>query len=80
MKKLIGFALLASAFFFTSCKKEYVCECKKIYTGNSTTVSQNDGDYAFRDSHARAVSRCNEQETTGTDLVGGNYTRECELK
>ncbi|MBA3663639.1 MAG: hypothetical protein H0W61_05465 [Bacteroidetes bacterium] len=80
MKKLFLSAVLLSVFIFSSCKKDYVCECKKVYTGNGTTTTQDDGKYTFKDTQPRAESRCNEQEGTGTDLLGGNYSRECAIR
>ena len=62
-----------------SCKKDYRCECKKTRTGSSTTTTTNDGEYTFKDSRSRAESRCNDQESTGSDAFG-NYTRDCEIK
>ncbi len=64
---------------FTSCKKDYTCECRKIRTdGQGNTTSEADGTYTFKDSEARAATRCNDQEGTGTDLQG-DYSRECDL-
>lgn len=80
MKKIILTAVVFSATLFTSCKKEYVCDCKKIYTGSSTSTTVDDGSYTFKDSRTRAETRCNEQEGTGSDFFGGDYTRECQIK
>jgi len=67
-------------FAFTSCKKDYSCECKKIYTdADGSTSSSSDGTYTFKDSEARAATRCNDLESAGTDL-GGEYTRECQIQ
>jgi hypothetical protein len=79
MKKAIFALVILSSFTMVSCKKEYTCTCKKIYTddnGNSTTVS--DGTYTFKDSQPRAETKCNDQETSGSD-IGGDYTRECQI-
>lgn len=65
---------------FTSCKKDYTCECKKIYTDtDGDTSTSADGTYTFKDSEARATTRCNDLEGAGTDL-GGAYTRECQIQ
>ncbi|MBL7933060.1 MAG: hypothetical protein JNL60_14220 [Bacteroidia bacterium] len=80
MKKLIVLAsaiILGSAF--ASCKKEYKCECEKTYTGSSASITIDDGTYTYKDTKARAISRCNDQEGTGTDGVG-DYTRDCEIR
>lgn len=66
--------------FFTSCKKEYVCNCKKIHTDSAgNSVTSNDGSYTFKDTQPRAEDKCNDLESTGSDL-GGNYTRECSIQ
>ena len=68
-----------SGFALASCKKDYTCECRKIYTDdNGNVVSSSDGSYTFKDSRARAEDRCNDLETSGSDL-GGDYTRECDI-
>ncbi len=80
MKKLIIAIVALGAFFFTSCKKDYVCTCKKIYTdsgGNSQIYT--DGSYTFKDSSPRAEERCNDLEKAGSDF-GGPYTRECAIQ
>lgn len=64
----------------TSCKKDYVCECKRTYTGSSSTTTTDDGSYTFKDSKVRARERCNKQEGTGSTPILGDYTRDCEIK
>lgn len=64
----------------TACKKDYICSCQKTYTNsNGTTVTNADGNYTFTDSEVRASSRCQDLETSGSDLYG-DYSRECEIK
>ena len=80
MKRTILALVVLSAFSLASCKKEYVCECRKIRTdsdGNTTTES--DGTYTFKDSRPRAETRCNDQEGSGSDILG-DYTRECQIQ
>lgn len=77
-KSIIALAALVT-LGFASCKKEYTCECQKTRTGSSATVSTDDGQYTFKDTRARAESRCNDQESTGSDAFG-NYTRDCEIR
>ena len=81
MKKPIIAIAAILALSLASCKKEYTCECKKIVTdddGNSTTSA--DGSYTFKDSRARAESKCNDQETVNTGGVfEDDYTRECQI-
>lgn len=75
--------IIAIAALFTlslaSCKKDYVCECKITRTSSSGSTTSADGNYTFKDSRARAESRCNEQEGTGTDFFG-DYARDCQIK
>ncbi len=74
---IIGMALVATTMF--SCKKEYNCKCQKVRTdSNGNTVATNDGNYTFKDNKASASSKCNDQESTGSD-IGGDYSRQCEL-
>lgn len=82
MKKLIIVlaSLTALSISFSSCRKDYVCECRKTYTrSNGTTISESDGLYTFNDTKPRAADRCTQQEESGTDL-SGSYVRDCELK
>jgi len=80
MKKSIFALVILSGFALASCKKDYTCACSKVYTdSNGNRNSSTDGNYTFKDSRIRAEDRCNDLETTGTDL-GGDYTRECDIK
>lgn len=79
MKKSIVAVIALLTLSIASCKKEYKCECQKTRTGSSTTITTDDGNYTFKDTRARAESRCNDQETTGSDGLG-SYTRDCEIK
>jgi hypothetical protein len=74
---LLGLAIVATTMF--SCKKEYTCKCSKIYTTPVGNTTVDDGSYIFKDNEARAADKCNDQESTGSDL-GGNYSRQCDLK
>ena len=79
MKRAMVALVVLSAFTLASCKKDYVCTCRKIRTdsdGNTTTDS--DGSYTFKDSRPRAETRCNDQEGSGSDIFG-DYTRECQI-
>lgn len=79
MKKMIIAIMAIGALSLASCKKEYVCECQKTYTGSSGSVTVDDGNYTFKDTQARAETKCNDQESTGSD-IGGSYSRECSLR
>lgn len=79
MKRVIVILAVLVTIGLTSCKKEYMCDCKRIYTGNSSSTSVNDGTYTFKDSRPRAEEKCNDQEMTGSDL-SGDYSRECSIR
>lgn len=79
MRKVFFSIVALSGLALVSCKKEYTCECKKIYTGSETTVSTNADKYTFKDSRVRAEDKCNDKETSGSDIVG-SYTVECQIK
>lgn len=79
MKRAILALVVLSAFTMASCKKEYTCTCRKIYTdGDGNTTTESDGTYTFKDSRPRAEERCNDQEGSGSDIFG-DYTRECQI-
>jgi hypothetical protein len=76
MKIKYLFAVLAIiATTMTSCKKNYTCKCQRTYTGNSGSVTIDDGTYTFDDNKIKAASRCNDLETTTSD-----YTRNCSIQ
>ncbi len=66
MKKLILPALFLGAIAFTSCKKDYTCDCKI----NGTTV----GTTVINDTKSNAKDKCDEGDQT---ILG--ITQECEL-
>jgi hypothetical protein len=76
-KSLVALAVVTLSLM--SCKKDYVCECSKIRTTSSGNTTTYDDKYTFKDNRARAESRCDAQETAGSDLLG-DYTRECQIK
>lgn len=78
MKKLIILVAALGLGTLTSCKKDYECKCTKTYTGTSTTVTSDDGQYTYRETKPRAIERCDTNDKTGSDL-GGNYTRNCDI-
>ncbi len=79
MKKSVIAIIALVTLSLASCKKDYTCECKKTRTGGSSTLTTDDGKYTYKDTRARAESRCQDQESTGADGFG-NYTRDCEIK
>lgn len=78
-KQFILTVIAVAALTLSSCKKEYVCKCQKIYTGSSGSTTVNDGQYTFKDTRPRAEDRCNQQEGSGSDLAG-DYSRECQIQ
>lgn len=78
-RTLVIGALALFSIGFTSCKKDYYCDCQKIYTGSGGSANINDGTYTFNDTRPRAEDKCNEQESSGSDL-GGSYSRECNIR
>lgn len=80
MKRAILAVAVLSAFSLASCKKEYTCECRKVRTdSDGNTSTESDGTYTFKDSRPRAETRCNDQEGSGSDILG-DYTRECQIQ
>jgi uncharacterized lipoprotein YehR (DUF1307 family) len=70
MKKLLPIALVAvAAMTFTSCKKDYTCECTVSAGGVSSTTT-----YTFKDTKSGAESKCNSQATSG------GVTATCKIK
>ncbi|HWZ21098.1 MAG TPA: hypothetical protein VNW06_00510 [Cytophagaceae bacterium] len=74
---ILGLAIVATTMF--SCKKDYTCQCSKVRVTSTGSTSTDDGSYIFNDNKASAVSKCNAQESTGSD-INGDYSRQCEIK
>jgi hypothetical protein len=81
MKKVILSAavLLCLGTTLVSCKKDYTCKCSKTYTNGSTTVTSDYSTYSYRDTKTKAISRCDENSKSGSDL-GGNYSINCDIQ
>lgn len=80
MKTLFITAGVLLTVAFTSCKKDYTCQCQMTRTSsNGSSFTSNDGTYTFKDSRTRAESKCNEQESAGTDAAGA-YSRDCQIQ
>lgn len=79
MKKSVIAIVALFTLSLASCKKEYKCECEKTRTSGSTSITTADGDYTFKDTRTRAESRCNDQESTGSDGFG-SYSRDCQIR
>ena len=78
MKRSVIAIMALFTLSLASCKKEYKCECEKTRTNGSTSITTADGNYVFKDTRTRAESRCNDQESTGTDGLG-TYSRDCQI-
>ncbi|MBA3706944.1 MAG: hypothetical protein H0W84_13900 [Bacteroidetes bacterium] len=76
---LLAGALLLAATSMVSCKKDYNCTCSKTYTSGSGSTTSDYSHYTYKDSRTRAETRCNANETQGSDLYG-NYAINCEIK
>ncbi|MES2762623.1 MAG: hypothetical protein V4677_10460 [Bacteroidota bacterium] len=80
MKKLmLMIVVIGLGSTMTSCKKDYVCKCTKTYTGNTNSVTTEDGLYTYKDTKAKAIERCDRNNAESADL-GGEYTRNCVIQ
>lgn len=60
MKKITLLAAVIAAFTFTSCKKDYTCECS--VTSNGLTVT---GSTTIKDTKKKAKDACTAKATAG---------------
>lgn len=81
MKKLsLTFGtLLLTLLASSSCKREYVCDCKKTYTGESSSTTQDYAKYTYKDNRVGAEQKCDANERTDSDLMG-TYTINCSIE
>jgi hypothetical protein len=81
MKKttLIAALLITVGTSMVSCKKDYTCKCSKTYTSGTGSSTSDYSVYTYDDTKTTATSRCNANETTGSDL-GGNYSINCSIE
>jgi hypothetical protein len=81
MKKtvLFGASLLFIITSVTSCKKDYTCKCSKTYTTNGGSTTNDYSVYTYNDTKGRAVTRCNDNDNSGSD-VGGAYSINCQIQ
>ncbi len=77
--KMMIIALAVIATTMVSCKKDYTCKCSKVRVTSNGSTTTDDGSYIFKDNKASAADKCNQQESTGTDLYG-DYSRQCEIQ
>ncbi len=75
----LGIALFFAAATTTSCKKDYVCECSKTYTGGSGSVTSDYSTYTYNENRKRAEDRCNDNAETGSDIFG-DYSINCQIQ
>ncbi len=76
MKKCLLFAgALALVFAFSSCKKDYTCECTSVVVGLSTASVET----TIRDTKNKAKDACEDMSNSLT--VGGiTTTTTCKIK
>jgi len=81
MKKVILSAVILASIgtSMMSCKKNYVCKCSKTYTTGTGSTTNDYSDFTYDDTRSRAVSRCNANDATSSDL-GGNYSINCAIQ
>ena len=73
--KSIVFILAVVALSFTSCKKDYTCECIKNSPNGESSESYNTGKMKLDEARAK----CNDGDKSET-VLGQSYTTECTLK
>jgi hypothetical protein len=76
--KILLAGIVAATILTTGCKKDYTCTCSKTYTSGSGSTTKNYSVYTYDDTKTTATSRCNGNETTGSD-IGGNYSINCQI-
>jgi hypothetical protein len=75
-------ALLLIAFsglFFTSCKKEYTCECTVTTSGAGIPTTSTSASSTIKDKKADAKTACENGNSTST-VFGITTTSKCEIK
>ncbi len=76
MKKTLLFAgALALIFAFSSCKKDYTCECTTAIDG----VVMSTASTTVHDTKKKAEDQC-ENGTSSYSLFGETYTVNCKIK
>ena len=82
MKKIILAAgcLFIMAATTSSCKKDYTCKCTKTVTVGSTSTTTDYSVYTYRENLKRAEDRCNDNDGSGTDILGNTYTINCDIQ
>jgi len=76
MKKLISILTLLLTVAFTSCKKDYTCECTTTIDGSQQSVETS----TITDTKSDAEAECNEMDMEDKTLLGADRKRECEIK
>ena len=68
---------LFSGLTFSSCKKDYKCDCKLAFMGEDTTLSYDLGKLKKKD----AKSKCDANASTWTTLTAGSgVTVDCSIE
>ncbi len=60
---------------FSSCKKDYTCECTTTSPTGTTTSSENTGKMKLSD----AKAKCNDGDKT-YEVLGQTYSTDCTIK
>ena len=75
MKKLFPIAMVAVvALMFTSCKKDYTCQCTATSGGTVLSTSN----YTFHTTKSKAKDACSQQISASS--FGSTVTMACNLK
>lgn len=67
------------AMLFTSCVREYTCECKISFSGQPGLPDPYTRDYSLSNTRKKAVKECEELSRTYSD-GGITTTEECKLQ
>ena len=76
---VLGVVIALGATTMVSCKKDYNCKCEKTWTGNNGSITKDDGVYTYKATRVKAETMCNDNETTGSDILG-TWTRNCDIQ
>ncbi len=63
----------------SSCKKDYVCSCTKIYTSGTGTNVDNYSLYPYTDTKNKAAERCKTNNMSSADFEG-SYDINCDIE
>lgn len=79
MKNLLLLALLISVFTFTSCTREYICQCAIKYTGNPPGLPDSSiVEFKIMNKKDEAIKQCEANSTTFTK-DGITFEEKCRI-